>query len=257
MVVSIPNEEASPLSTVGMPYYREQLLSAWPSHLVFEIGAPPSKIDPQLMQTLKNGPFGFSGPNPRKTRRNQVENTRISDKPMPTLQAPKFLSEMAREAADDSGAERKLSDVADYITAAERSSLKADVPVMYRNVEIKYSKFGVDDFDFGFVLCLRKMLFCLTIIRFFNKTPYSGLEIHISNSYANSLLQVLHFTPTIRNLALHHAAGPCIGELCLLCEMGYLFDMLEKAEGIICQATNLLKTLGHLPQGRLPLHNFM
>ena len=25
---------------------------------------------------------------------------------------------------------------------------KKDVPVMYRNVEIKYSKFGVEDFDF-------------------------------------------------------------------------------------------------------------
>lgn len=121
--------------------------------MVFEIGAPPSKISPQLIQTLKNGPFGYSGPNPRTTRRNQVENTRISDKPIPTLQAPKFLSEMAREAADNAGGERKLSDVVDTISAAERSSLKADVPVMYRNVEIKYSKFGVDDFDFGSVSC--------------------------------------------------------------------------------------------------------
>lgn len=36
--------------------------------------------------------------------------------------------------------------------------------------------------------------------------------------------------------------------MCLLCEMGYLFDMLEKAEGSICQATNLLKTFGGHPQ---------
>jgi PAB-dependent poly(A)-specific ribonuclease subunit 2 len=86
-------------------------------------------------------------------------------------------------------------------------------------------------------------------ISFYNTTPYSGLEIHISNSYANALLQVMHFTPTIRNIALQHAASSCVAELCLLCEMGFLFDMLEKAEGSICQATNLLKTLSNHPQG--------
>jgi PAB-dependent poly(A)-specific ribonuclease subunit 2 len=31
--------------------------------------------------------------------------------------------------------------------------------------------------------------------------------------------------------------------------MGYLFDMLQKAEGSICQATNMLKTLSNHPQG--------
>src|SRR5699024_2028731 len=34
----------------------------------------------------------------------------------------------------------------------------------------------------------------------------------------------------------------CIYENCLLCEMGFLFDMLDKANGQNCQATNLLKT---------------
>jgi PAB-dependent poly(A)-specific ribonuclease subunit 2 len=32
--------------------------------------------------------------------------------------------------------------------------------------------------------------------------------------------------------------------------MGFLFDMLEKAEGSICQATNLLKTFSSHPQGK-------
>jgi PAB-dependent poly(A)-specific ribonuclease subunit 2 len=64
-------------------------------------------------------------------------------------QAPKFLSEKARETANDAIVERRISDVADAIGVTELSSLKAEVPPMYRNVEIKYSKFGVDDFDFG------------------------------------------------------------------------------------------------------------
>jgi PAB-dependent poly(A)-specific ribonuclease subunit 2 len=61
----------------------------------------------------------------------------------------------------------------------------------------------------------------------------------------------MHFTPVIRNLALQHAATACVGDICLLCELGYLFDMLQKAEGSICQATNLLKTLSSHPQGML------
>ena len=77
----------------------------------------------------------------------------------------------------------------------------------------------------------------------------SGLETHIANSYTNPLLQLLKLTPLIRNLALHHAATACLNELCLLCEMGYLFDMLDKAEGQNCQATNFLKTFSSIPEG--------
>lgn len=84
-------------------------------------------------------------------KRNQVENTRTAEKASTSIQAPKFLSEKAREAANDASMEKRINDVVDAIGATELSSLKAEVPVMYRNVEIKYSKFGVDDFDFGSV----------------------------------------------------------------------------------------------------------
>lgn len=132
-----------------MPYYREQLLSAWPSHMIFEVGAPPPKIDPQVASSMKTFEWGGHGRNTRNVRRNQVENTRATEKASTSFQAPKFLSERARESANENTAERRISDAADAIGATELSSLKAEVPVMYRNVEIKYSKFGVDDFDFG------------------------------------------------------------------------------------------------------------
>ena len=137
------------MNTIGMPYYREQLLSAWPSHMIFEVGAPPPKPDPQFMLTLKNTDWGGYARNTKTGRRNQVENTRMADKGIASLQAPKFLSEKARESANSMNMERRISDVADALGVAELSSLKAEVPVIYRNVEIKYSKFGVDDFDFG------------------------------------------------------------------------------------------------------------
>lgn len=91
------------------------------------------------------------------------------------------------------------------------------------------------------------------MFRYYNKTRYSGLETHITNSYLNPLLQLFKFTPMIRNLALHHTASNCTSEGCLLCEMGFLFDMLEKADGLSCQATNFLKAFGVIPEGRCRL----
>ncbi|OAR02912.1 hypothetical protein LLEC1_04548, partial [Akanthomyces lecanii] len=222
-----------PLNTVGLPYYRDVLASAWPD-LVCDVGAPPPKLDPQFLSTLKATGFALYGRNTRGVRRNQIEDTRNLTKSVSAaLKAPKFLSEKARESAKSDGAgDDRADDGNNPLAETEIESKKSEVPAMYGNVEIKYSKFGVDDFDFGF----------------YNKTMYSGLETHISNSYANSLLQMMHFIPIIRNLALRHAATSCLSEICILCELGYLFDMLQKAEGSICQATNLLKTLSNQPQ---------
>ncbi|KGQ07956.1 PAB-dependent poly(A)-specific ribonuclease subunit PAN2 [Beauveria bassiana D1-5] len=222
-----------PLNTVGLPYYRDVLASAWPD-LVCDVGAPPPKVDPQAFSTLKATTFALYGRNTRNLRRNQFEDTRNLTKSVNAgLRTPKFLSEKARESAkSDSVGDDRADELNNPLAEAEIESKKSEVPAMYGNVEIKYSKFGVDDFDFGF----------------YNKTKYSGLEIHISNSYANSLLQMMHFIPVIRNLALRHAATSCLSEICILCELGYLFDMLQKAEGSICQATNLLKTLSNQPQ---------
>ncbi|KAI7761581.1 hypothetical protein ACKAV7_009003 [Fusarium commune] len=224
----------TPLNMIGLPHYRDVLASAWPD-IPCDVGAPPVKFDPQFLAGLKPTEFGMYGRNTRGLRRNQAENTRNVNKSGSSgLKAPKFLSEKARELATSNAAasDKKADELISSLTDMGLESKKSDVPVMYRTVEIKYSKFGVDDFDFGF----------------YNNTRYSGLETHISNSYANSLLQIMHFTPVIRNLALQHAATSCVSEICLLCELGFLFDMLQKAEGSICQATNLLKTLSSHPQ---------
>ncbi|KAJ5724428.1 hypothetical protein N7493_006156 [Penicillium malachiteum] len=216
----------TPLNMIGMPYYHDRLFSAWPSHLLFEVGSPPALLDQSLLPYLRPAEVGHHAPHPRKTRRYQVENTRALTTAEPALIAPKFLSEKARDHSK-SKSEGSITDAAEALAGAKINGESDDDPLLkYSNVEIKYSRFGVDDFDF----------------RFYNKTQFSGLETHISNSFTNSLLQLFKFIPLFRNLALQHAAGSCIFEHCLLCELGYLFDMLEKANGQNCQATNLLKT---------------
>ncbi|KAG0195882.1 poly(A)-specific ribonuclease, partial [Mortierella sp. NVP41] len=106
------------------------------------------------------------------------------------------------------------------------------IPKYYKRVEIKYSKFGVEDFDFGF----------------YNKTQFGGLETHIANSYCNALLQVLFFTPLLRTLAKAHIGQACPRENCLTCELGFLFRMLEDANGQNCQARNFLRAFSTIPQ---------
>jgi PAB-dependent poly(A)-specific ribonuclease subunit 2 len=244
----------TPLSMVGMPYYHERLHSAWPSHLIFEVGSPPAQLDQSLLPYLRPSEVGHHAPNPRKNRRNQVENTRALANAEPALIAPKFLSEKARDHSK-SKLESSVIDAAEALAGANINGESDDDPLLkYSNVEIKYSRFGVDDFDFRYVVILLMTTFLRISIReyldmfadiayrFYNKTTFSGLETHIANSFTNSLLQLFKFIPLFRNLSLTHAAGSCIFEHCLLCELGYLFDMLEKANGQNCQATNLLKT---------------
>jgi PAB-dependent poly(A)-specific ribonuclease subunit 2 len=120
---------------------------------VSEIGALPPKVDADILATLTLTEFGGYAPNPGKLRRNQIENSRLPDNENVPLMPPKFLSEKAREPESNQSQEgRRSSDVVEALGkfALGTGGLKTEVPVMYRNVEIKYSKFGVDDFDFEY-----------------------------------------------------------------------------------------------------------
>lgn len=147
-----------PLNTVGMPYYKENLLSSWPSHIVFEVGAPPPKIDNSILGNMTRTEMGFFAKNPRTKRRNQAESRRQSDRITDSLSAPKFLSEQSRVAQPyNSDSDSKAAETMESLTDLHLEDItRKEVPSMYGNVEIKYSKFGVDDFDFAYVWPLHK-----------------------------------------------------------------------------------------------------
>jgi len=140
-----------PLNNVGMPYYHDVLLSAWPTHLLSDTGAPPGRFDQTYLDSLQKWEHGLLGRNSRQMRRGQAEDTRSSGKSANSIQAPKFLSDKSRETSSDTGAAPAMADgeATDPRAVAELESLKPDAPSMYQRVEIKFSKFGVDDFDFG------------------------------------------------------------------------------------------------------------
>ena len=135
-----------------MPFYKEALLSGWPSHMIFEVGAPPPKVDPTVLGSMARTDIGFYAKNPKTKRRNQVEDTRLADRINDSLTAPKFLSEKARAAqsTNESGSGANAIETMETLTDLHLDDVtRKDVPTMYGNVEIKYSKFGVDDFDFA------------------------------------------------------------------------------------------------------------
>ena len=135
-----------------MPYYREQLLSAWSNTQVYDVGRLPSKIDPAILNTARQHEIGLWAANPRNVLRNQAEQTRPLEPNGSAISAPKFLSEKSPEMETK---ERRDEDIDELQDAIAKSLLanatKSDVPIMYRNVEIKYSNFGIEDFDFEYV----------------------------------------------------------------------------------------------------------
>lgn len=132
-----------------MPYYREKLLSAWSEDPVYEVGLLPSRVDSDILKQLAPSNIGFRGPNPRKTLRNQIDRLTIVDSDGTALTVPKFLSEKIRDANEETDGERRISDAEVSTNPNVTGGTEADVPLMYKVVGIKYSKYGVDDFDFG------------------------------------------------------------------------------------------------------------
>ncbi|KAF8654097.1 hypothetical protein AX16_003630 [Volvariella volvacea WC 439] len=182
--------DETPLNVIGLPYYDTKLLSAWRPQVIANLSPPPPRIPTQVLESMKMSGNVAYAPLPKelKGRRNMTAILRKN--------TARFRSGK-RNAEDDHDSETL-------------SHSGGRIPPMYRRVEMAYSKFGVEDFDFAF----------------YNRTRHSGLEIDITNSYTNALVQVMHYCWPIR----------------------FVTRMLEDARGINCQASNFCKTLGELAQ---------
>ncbi|CCG81195.1 PAB-dependent poly(A)-specific ribonuclease subunit pan2 [Taphrina deformans PYCC 5710] len=213
---------SDPLHVIGMPYYNTELLSSWPANMVFEVGRLPAKIDADIISSMKvvDG-IGYA-PFHKRRRRNLAEERSSAGN---ALDIPRFRSEKAKALATGDVKAGLVDNI--FEDMGKMSIGTMHIPNYYRRMEIKYSRFGIEDFDFDF----------------FNHTAFSGLETNFSNSYCNSLLQLYNYCRPICRIAQVHAASSCLKENCLLCETGYVFSMLSDAKGQNCQASNFLRTL--------------
>ncbi|XP_065071436.1 PAN2-PAN3 deadenylation complex catalytic subunit PAN2-like [Rhopilema esculentum] len=184
-------------SSIPMPECRETLLSDWPEHLNQMGDRKTPDVDPEILQNMTIRQSVGYAPNPKKRLRNQVAYK---------FDKSNFYGEFERNPPE---------------SPLKRDSTSS-IPKMYRKVDIKYSKYGIENFDF----------------RHYNHTNFAGLEIHIPNAYCNAMLQVLYFVEPLRCCMQNHG---CQKEFCLACELGFLFRMLDIAEDQTCQATNFLR----------------
>ena len=151
------NDPDTPLSEIGMPYYSTELLSSWPTHMTFEVGHPAQRIDEKALKGMARQDWYLYGRwNQPGRRRYQV------DKSERVEELPRFRSQVEKERALAGEDEESSEKVVGRFEGGE-----GGVPNYYKKVEIKYSKFGVDDFDFGYDRTVSWLIIDFTILRHF------------------------------------------------------------------------------------------
>ncbi|KAF6062794.1 Ubiquitin carboxyl-terminal hydrolase family protein [Candida albicans] len=253
-----------PLSIVGMPYYKELLLSNYPNDLRFvkETAKLPEPIDIELIlenETRNNGTKKFFpydklkyGPGnvykPYQSLKDNKENKEIS--------IPKFISERSTTTTTTTKELKADNDgkfIDDSIFQYKFQGKLNKVPNCYSRLQIQYSKFGIKDFDFSY----------------YNKTKECcGLENHTDNSYINSLLQLYRFQSSIYNQVVGSLSKEWLPNdittiittnnpegSSILNELGYLFDMMFKAQSNNVKIYNLSQVLNHHPNAQKLLNN--
>ncbi|ELU03678.1 hypothetical protein CAPTEDRAFT_225482 [Capitella teleta] len=199
------NNLLAPYSLVPMQYPAQgKLASDWPEELCQKTYRKAPRIDPEIIRTVKMVSNVGYAPNPGGRRRNQMQR--------PTASSHKTTH---KNSVPDS--------------PLDRDDPFIKIPKRYRKVEIKYSKLGVEDFDFWY----------------YNKTNFAGLETQIPNAYCNAMVQVLYTIEPLRVALIGHL---CDREFCLACELGFLFHMLDLQKGKACQASNFLRAFRTIPE---------
>ncbi|XP_029974202.1 PAN2-PAN3 deadenylation complex catalytic subunit PAN2 isoform X1 [Salarias fasciatus] len=202
------NHDLLPLSLIPTPLTStEPLLSDWPTALVTPSPRRAPPVDPEILRTMKTVGFIGYAANPRTRPRNQV---------------PYKIKDVELEYDN-------YNQVPESPIGRDEEPHLYMVPKKFRKVTIKYSKLGLEDFDF----------------KHYNRTLFAGLEPHIPNAYCNCMIQVLYFLEPIRCLVQNHL---CQKEFCLACELGFLFHMLDLSRGDPCQASNFLRAFRTIPE---------
>ncbi|AAS53317.2 AFL055Wp [Eremothecium gossypii ATCC 10895] len=233
-----------PLSSVGLPYYNEKLLSAWHQTVFRSDGTIPMKVPlPPKSSAASSSHTALS------TSSDSRPNTARSGNPSSGGQKYRLLPydrhkyghrnvavpyRSLRERkkklliTDEDGKDKQ--ELMNYKPSNDR-----EVPPAFTKLQMVYGRFGVQDFDF----------------KAFNKTRYSGLETDIDNVYTNAVLQMYRFVPEVYNFLVSCLKMENFSDNSLLTELGSLYDMMVRANGEICRSSNFQEALASIPKSYL------
>ncbi|GMH37026.1 hypothetical protein BSKO_04899 [Bryopsis sp. KO-2023] len=218
---SVSLREGEPFHMVAQhPSITGRLLSDWDPAMIIDVGRPPRIVDESILRNLKRAEFIGHLPNPEY--RDSLEKGL----------ATKRIWGLRNARVERNAEAMQAIQVEGLGPTAANNETQSGVPVVYRFVEIKRpGTKRFEEFNFGL----------------YNFSKFAGLENGITNSYCNSLLQVLYFQPEMRR-ALLERQPDASQEINLLDEMGFLFRMLADAPSTPCQASNLLRALHHVQE---------
>ena len=196
-------------------------LSAIPTHKTMQVGQPPRVVDNSLLTKLRQVDFVGYIPTPGFEANRAFG---VASKQVAALRAKRQEPSKGNITGDGGGAVGGGGGTKPKTKASSKDG--SVLPGRYHSVEItKQGRF--EEFDFTR----------------YNRTRFAGLENNIANCYCNALLQVLFFTLPFCQRVLALKPDPH-KEFQLHDELSFLMYMLQQAEGVPCQAQNLLRLLG-------------
>lgn len=214
-----------PLSSVGLPYYHEKLLSAWPRTIFKSPGTIPQRqID--MVNSIDNN-------------HTLILNKLPSNSPLASLASEKFpfyrydknkfghRNVMEKYVSQYDLRKRLTSDMKPEELLRYKAVNESEIPPAFARLPSTYGRFGSTSFDF----------------EAFNKSPFSGLDKDVDNSYTNAILQVYRFVPEIYNFVVGCLKDENLDRTSLLSDLGYLYDMMARSKGNICSSSNFQVSL--------------
>jgi len=150
--------------------------------------------------------------------------------PYPEWFRANCLSSINKFTATSSSSDKFRRSAASNRSFMSRSrSAAVAIPKEYARVKIKIPRFGLHTFDFSS----------------YNRSVHSGLLNLLPNSYVVEFIQVLYHLPPVREHILNHL---CMKELCLTCELSFLFHMMNHSKGVTAEPRNFLRILRQIKE---------
>ena len=260
-----------PLNSIGLPYYYEPLLSAWPHVIFTSEGTVPNHVDTNDFPLVTNN----SATPRRKSPFMLLNNANLASKKFPFHKydrskyggrnvAPRYvyLKDQQKRTMLTHNREGFLN----YKSVKPGGSVTSTGS---GNNSSSSSRSGIDigsgigtttttitSSGSSYISSFETVPPAYNILpstsgrhgpegfdfKGFNRTQYAGLDTDIDNSYMNSLLQLYRFVPEIFNFVVG-----CLRDenfhVSLLTELGYLYDMMAHSAGGVCRASNFQESL--------------